>query len=169
MKVPPVTHSPLAADQAIERDEEGGHQLVVGFRFRVFEQAFDERMMAGAVERHLQILEDLLAGPGSRILLPAIGQSGEILGIAHCPHTIDEPIVLAGETFIDEQCRRLAFVRIRAHHPLGTESSRSMAAPRSRRAGEPIRYSGRISVVNQLTPYLSIARSCREAGHTDYL
>src|SRR5262245_43793185 len=78
-------------------------------------------MMAGAVERHLQILEDLLAGPGPRILLPAIGQSGEILGIAHRSHKIEEPSILAGETIIDEQCRRLAFVSIHAHHPLRTE------------------------------------------------
>ena len=106
--------------------------------------------MAGAVERRLQILEDLLAGPGSRILLPAIGQSGEILGIANLPHTVDEVIVLAGEAFVDEQCRRLTFARIAPIIPSEPRASRSIDGAAEHGAGEPIRYSGRISVVNQL-------------------
>jgi len=67
-----VTH------QAVERDQTSGHELVVALGLGVLEEALDDRMMALAVERLAEVLENLAASPRARVLLPTIGERRQI-------------------------------------------------------------------------------------------
>ena len=44
--------------------------------FRLFEQAFDDRLMAGAIQRLQKVIEDLLARPGTGVISPALSEGG---------------------------------------------------------------------------------------------
>src|SRR5262249_24086276 len=71
-EIPAPLGNNLAAHLAIERHQKCRHQFVVFIFLRLFEEMFDKRLVAGAVQRLAQVVEDLFASPGTWILFPAV-------------------------------------------------------------------------------------------------
>ncbi len=63
-----------AARQAVEQRHERPHPLVIAIGLGVFEQALDDQAVIARVDRPVQILEQQLPRPRTKILLPAIDQ-----------------------------------------------------------------------------------------------
>ena len=108
----------LAADAAHERIEgrhERRHQFIVTRFFRVLEEALHERLVARAIQRPVEIREELRPRPGARVLLPAIREGGEPLAGIDLPQRVDKAAVVRGEALFDEQ-RGTSIVRRRGRH-----------------------------------------------------
>jgi hypothetical protein len=90
---------------------------MVAIGLGLFEQPLDDGMMPGPIEWKGQIVENLRAGPGTGIFFPAVYNCGQLLGRRHPAQQIDEPIVLRGEAFVDQDARDLVVSGTVAHVP----------------------------------------------------
>jgi len=100
--VPPARHPP-EAHQPVERAEERAHQFVVALLLGVLEQVLDQWLMIAAVERLIEIVEDLPPGPRPTIDLPTVGEGREPLVPPRRPQRVEEPIVLGTEVLVGQQ------------------------------------------------------------------
>src|SRR5262245_14379204 len=103
LKIPASLDTGFAPHQTVKRDKKSHHHLMVMVLFSVFEQPFDNRLVTGTIQWAGQIGEDLLAGPGPRILFPAVGKSGQAFLLVYLAKRFEEKIIFVVEVFFDQQ------------------------------------------------------------------
>jgi hypothetical protein len=69
----------LATYRYIECHEKGSHQLMIATSFCSFEEPFDQRVVARAIERFVEIGENLSASPRPSVLQPPFRKCREYL------------------------------------------------------------------------------------------
>jgi len=101
----PRPRSPFAPDEAVERDEEHAHQLVVAVAFGELEEALDERLVAVAVERVGEVIEQGGSGERPRVGDPLRGERPEPVGVVDAAKFVQEPRMPAVEQFLGHRPR----------------------------------------------------------------
>ena len=106
--------SDFAANESVERDDEGDHDFVIAGFLGVLEQVLYDRLMAGTIQRLRKIGQQLFACPGTRIFLPAIRKRSKRFRLIGFANGFEKGGIFSGEVFFRQE--HLTAVRLRRSH-----------------------------------------------------
>lgn len=111
--VPPFARVRITARQAIERDHEVRHELVVTAALGGLEEVFDEALVKEPIAPVVDVVEEGAPHLGARVRDPRLGERRELLVTRARQHLVEEPRVARAKELVDEQ-RRSSRRRARA-------------------------------------------------------